>query len=64
MTVKRNYQIEKKNGYFRITQENGALLTMAQEKFKEEDGFCFKNLSGREKLLPVSPLYGSARNTH
>jgi len=50
--VKRNYQIEKKNGYFRITQENGALLTMAQEKFKEEDGFCFKNLSGREKLLP------------
>ena len=46
------YTISRQNGYYRIENEEGAILGMGDLRLKKVDGFAFKDLSGAEELLP------------
>ena len=50
--MKHTHQLETMDNFVRLKQENGVVLTMSRDSFKEADGLFFKNLSGEETLLP------------
>lgn len=47
-----NYTIHPKDGYALIENQGGAVLGTAKTRWKEADGFAFKDMSGVEELLP------------
>lgn len=51
MSEKR-YRINQREEYCEIRNQGGPILGMKNIKIKEQDGLAFKNLSGREELLP------------
>lgn len=46
------YTVENHPDHYTVHNENGPTLGMGQLRLKEADGLAFKNLSGREELLP------------
>ena len=50
--MEKQYKITEKCGYYTVENANGPVLGMANVKIKEQNGFAFKNLSGKDELLP------------
>ena len=47
-----SFEKMKQEGWIRVKNQGGPDLTMAEDRFIEEDGFLFKDLAGTGKLLP------------
>lgn len=52
MNEQKYYSLQFCGDFYLIRNENGPILGMGKMDVKEQDGLAFKNLSGREELLP------------